>query len=142
MSYYPEIIVDSSLLIAFYNKTDNYHVQVHDFFGDCTSSLITTVGCVTEIMYHLRSNSQVQSTFLSHLGSQVYKCEALLPEDSFLIAELNNKYQSMNPDFADLSLVAISERLDISAIATLDKDFDVYRRYRNKPFERVFRPSN
>jgi uncharacterized protein len=36
--------------------------------------------------------------------------------------------------------VAISERLNISGIATLDKDFNVYRRYRNQPFERVFYP--
>jgi hypothetical protein len=37
-----------------------------------------------------------------------------------------------------LALVAISERLDIGAIASLDKDFDIYRRYRKQPFERVF----
>lgn len=41
---------------------------------------------------------------------------------------------------ADLSLIAISERLNIAAIATLDKDFNIYRRYRSQPFERVFRP--
>ncbi|MDJ0674041.1 MAG: PIN domain-containing protein [Calothrix sp. MO_167.B42] len=140
MSDYLEILVDSGLLIAFYNKIDNYHIQVRDFFGGCTSDLITTVGCVTEVMYHLQSNSQVQNLFLSHLADQIYKCEPLLPEDFCRIAELNSKYQSMNPDFADLSLVVVSERLDISNIATLDKDFDVYRRYRDKPFERVFRP--
>ncbi|MHC5721714.1 MAG: VapC toxin family PIN domain ribonuclease, partial [Nostoc sp.] len=28
--------------------------------------------------------------------------------------------------------------LDIVAIATLDGDFDIYRPYRKKPFERVF----
>ena len=39
-----------------------------------------------------------------------------------------------------LSLIAISERLNIEAIATLDKDFDIYRRYRNQPFIRVFYP--
>ncbi len=43
-------------------------------------------------------------------------------------------------NFTDLSLIVISERLNISEIATLDKDFDVYRRYRKKPFNRVFFP--
>ncbi|PSO69405.1 MAG: VapC toxin family PIN domain ribonuclease, partial [Cyanobacteria bacterium QH_8_48_120] len=42
---------------------------------------------------------------------------------------------------ADLSLIAISECLEISAIATLDSDFDVYRLYRKKTFERVFLPA-
>lgn len=40
----------------------------------------------------------------------------------------------------DIGLLVVSERLDIAAIATLDKDFDIYRRYRKKPFERVFYP--
>ena len=43
-------------------------------------------------------------------------------------------------DFSDLALVVISERCDIAAIAMLDKDFDVYRRYRRQPFERVLHP--
>jgi len=40
--------------------------------------------------------------------------------------------------FADLSLIAISERLTISAIAFLDKEFNIYRRYRKDYFNRVF----
>jgi hypothetical protein len=40
-------------------------------------------------------------------------------------------------DFADLSPLTISERLNIAAIATLDKDFNIYRRYRRPPFDRV-----
>jgi len=60
--------------------------------------------------------------------------------DFWRIAELNAQYSDMPADFTDLALVAISERLNISAIATLDKDFDVYRRYRKKPFERLFYP--
>jgi hypothetical protein len=31
-------------------------------------------------------------------------------------------------------------QLDIAEIATLNKDFDIYRRYRNQLFERVFYP--
>ncbi|MBO3462383.1 PIN domain-containing protein [Aetokthonos hydrillicola Thurmond2011] len=140
MTYYRVILVDSSLLIAFYNATDAYHTQVRGFFANCTSDLITTVACVTEVMYFLAFNSRVQNTFLSHLTNGVYSCEHLTTEDFTRIAELNAQYANLPGDFADLSLIAISERLEIAAIATLDKDFDIYRRYRRSPFERVFRP--
>ncbi|MBW4632198.1 MAG: PIN domain-containing protein [Iphinoe sp. HA4291-MV1] len=139
MTDYSIILVDSSLLIAFYNAADNYHSQVRDFFARCTSDLVTTVGCVTEVMYFLAPNSRVQNEFLLHLATHVYECESLLPQDFTRIAELNAQYADLPGDFADLSLIAISERLDISAIATLDKDFDIYRRYRRQSFERVFR---
>ena len=69
----------------------------------------------------------------------MYKCEHLSVEGFARIAELNAQY-AIPRDFADLSLVAISERLNISVIATLDKDFDIYRRYRRQHFKRVFRP--
>jgi uncharacterized protein len=44
-------------------------------------------------------------------------------------------------DFADLSPLKVSERLNIAAIATLDKDFNIYRRYRRQPFDRLFTPN-
>nr|WP_051036061.1 hypothetical protein [Stanieria cyanosphaera] len=68
------------------------------------------------------------------------KCVSLLTQDFTRIAELNAQYADLPGDFADLSLIAISERLNISAIATLDSDFDIYRRYRKQPFERIFLP--
>jgi len=38
------------------------------------------------------------------------------------IAELFEKYSNLPADFADLSLVTISERCDIPQIVTLDRD--------------------
>ena len=74
------------------------------------------------------------------MAKQIYICEALALEDFNRIAELNEQYADLPGDVSDLALVTISERLNIDAIATLDKDFDIYRRYRKQPFNRVFRP--
>jgi predicted nucleic acid-binding protein len=82
----------------------------------------------------------VQNEFLSALSIRAFLCEHLLPSDYQRIQELNTIYQDLPADFTDLSLIAISERLNISAIATLDKDFNIYRRYRKQPFNRVFLP--
>ncbi len=140
MSYYPVILVDASLLVAFYDVQDSHHAQVCDFFASCKSELVTTVACVTEVMWLLSSNWRLQNEFLSALADETYKCEQLTTEDFARITELNARYADLPGDFADLSLIAISERLDIAAIATLDKDFDIYPRSRRQPFERVFGP--
>ncbi len=140
MSYYPVILVDASLLVAFYDVQDSHHAQVCDFFASCQSELVTTVACVTEVMWLLSSNWRLQNEFLSALADETYKCQQLTTEDFARITELNAQYADLPEDFADLSLIAISERLDIAAIATLDKDFDIYSRSRRQPFERVFRP--
>jgi uncharacterized protein len=41
MSNYPVILIDTGILVAFYDRKDKYHQQVHDFFGVCTGQLIT-----------------------------------------------------------------------------------------------------
>lgn len=133
-------LVDTGVLVAFYDRADAYHTQIIEFLGNYRGRLITTLGCVTEIMWLLASDYRVQNEFLRHLSEKIYECESLQSDDFVRIAELNSQYSDLPADFSDLALVAISERLDISRIATLDKDFDVYRRYRNQPFERVFYP--
>jgi uncharacterized protein len=136
----PLILVDTGILVAFYDRKDKYHQQVLSFFSTCTSQLITTIACATEVMWLLSPNIKVQNEFLAALLINVYQCEHLLPADYQRIQELNTVYQDLPADFTDLSLIAISERLNIPAIATLDKDFNIYRRYRKQPFERVFLP--
>ena len=91
-------------------------------------------------MWLLSSNWRTQNELLLDLARELYECVPLLTQDFTRIAELNARYADLPGDFADLSLIAISERLDISAIATLDSDFDIYRRYRQQPFERIFLP--
>ena len=89
-------------------------------------------------MWLLAPSTKVQNEFLSALSKRAFLCEHLLPSDYQRIQELNTTYQDLPADFIDLSLIAISERLNISAIVTLDKDFNIYRRYRKQPFDRIF----
>jgi predicted nucleic acid-binding protein len=138
MNNYPQVLIDTGILVAFYDRKDEYHQQSLSFFSTCTSQLITTIACVTEVMWLLAPNTKVQHEFLSALSKRAFLCEHLLPSDYQRIQELNTTYQDLPADFTDLSLIAISERLNISAIATLDKDFNIYRRYRKQAFDRVF----
>lgn len=78
-----------------------------------------------------------QNHLLSAVRRNVIEACPLLPEDYARIAELNQRDADRPADFAELTLVARSERLDVAEILSLDSDFDVYRRFRNKPFQRV-----
>lgn len=134
----PFILTDSSILFAYYSVKDDYHDYACSFFEQCSSELITTIPCVTEVMYLLSKDYRTQNEFLNDLALKLYRCIPLLPEDFARIKQLNEQYADLPGDFADLSLITISERLNISAIITLDSDFDIYRRYRKQPFERVY----
>ena len=51
---------------------------------------------------------------------------------------LLDKYHDVPADFADVSLVALAERLNISQIASVDNDFAIYRLSGKWAFENVF----
>lgn len=140
MNDYASVLIDTGLIVAFYDKADRHHEPVVQFFSTYTGQLITTVGCVTEVMWLLAPHWRAQNEFLTHVSQGIYACESLLSADFSRIAELNAQYADLPGDFSDLALVSISERLNIAEIATLDKDFDIYRRYRKKAFNRVSYP--
>ncbi len=132
------VLIDAGPIIAYYNKFDKWHKPITQYFEIEQRQFITTCPCLTEALYHLRSDFRVQNELLLDLARGLYQAESLTPSDFSRIAELNIKYADVPGDFADLSLITISERLGIETIASLDSDFEIYRRYGKKHFKRVF----
>lgn len=88
-------------------------------------------------MWMLRSDHRVQNELSLLLTRELIKIENLTPSDFAFISEVNEKYRTLPADFADLTLLAISERLGIAQIFTLDSEFDIYMRSKNRKFVRV-----
>jgi len=136
------ILVDSGILLSYYQRTEPLHQAVVAFFDQTTAQLITSPICIAEVLWLLGDPGDARM-----LAAQNHLLRAVsrggidvihqLPEDDTRIAELNERYADLPGDFADLTLVALSERLDVKEILSLDSDFDVYRRFRREPFERV-----
>ena len=132
-----QVLIDAGPIIAYFDQKDPAHEIVDEFYEEFTGQLLTTLPVITEAMYQLRSSILVQNELLADLVNNVYELVQLAPADFQRIAELNFKYKDLPADFADLSLVIISERLGISKVATLDDDFNIYRRFKTGHFERV-----
>ena len=75
------ILIDTGILVAFYDLDDPHHSQVIDFLNTCRSQLVTGLSCVTETMWLLAADHRVQNEFLQHLAMQIYQCETLIPTD-------------------------------------------------------------
>lgn len=141
MSSYPAILIDAGPMVALYNASDRHHRCVCEFFSRCTSRILTTPWCVSEALWVLATDWQVQNELLADLSNGIYECVPMTQEDFAHIAELNRKFPNAAADMADLSLIAVSERMGIHAIAALDHDLEIYRRYRRAPIEAVMQAS-
>lgn len=131
-------LLDAGPIIALFNRRDHRHDAVHIFFAEFDGQFVTTSPVVTECMWNLKNVPvQTQNELLANLVQGIYQVEPLIPTHFQRIAELNTKYADRPADFADLSLVAISERLNIPKILTFDSDFEIYRRFKSARFERI-----
>jgi predicted nucleic acid-binding protein len=136
------ILVDSGILLSYYQRREPLHAAVLAFFDQTPAQLITSPICVAEVLWLLGDpgDSRVlaaQNHLLRAVSSGSIEAAPLEPEDYARVADLNERYADLPGDFADLTLVCLSERLQIAEILTLDSDFEAYRRFRREPFQRT-----
>jgi len=136
------ILVDSGVLLSFYQEREPLHQAVVAFFDQTCAQLITSPICVAEVLWLLGDPGDTrvlaaQNHLLRAVSRGGIESSPLLPEDYARVADLNERYADLPGDFVDLTLICLSERLDIAEILTLDSDFEIYRRFRREPFQRV-----
>ena len=100
-----KILIDSGPLIALFDASDKYHKKSLSFIKKNTLPLVTTLASITEVLHLLDFNN---------------------------IGDLTKKYKDLPIDFADACLVHLAEKLNINQIATIDRDFSIYRIKKNK----------
>ena len=129
-----KILIDSGPLIALFDRDDDYHYSSVEFIKSNQCELITTIASITETLHLLDFNRQAQIDFLSWVHAGAVSIESITSNDLLRIKELTIKYTDLPMDFADACLVFLGEKLKINEIATIDRDFDIYRLKGKKPF--------
>ena len=129
-----KILIDSGPLIALFDRNDKYHQASVEFIKSNNSELVTTLASMTETLHLLDFNRHAQIDFLGWVNAGAITLEPITSDDLQRIKELTIKYADLPMDFADACLVFLGEKLNISTIATIDRDFDVYRLKGKRPF--------
>ena len=129
-----KILVDSGPLIALFDSSDKYHDASVEFIKNNRSELITTIASITETLHLLDFSRNAQLDFLGWINAGAVTIEPIVSDDFQRLKELISKYSDLPMDFADACLVFVGEKFKINQIATIDRDFDIYRLKGKKPF--------
>lgn len=111
-------LVDSGILLSYYQRNEPLHQAVVAFFDQTSAQLISSPICIAEVLWLLGDPGDprvlmAQNHLLGAVSRGGLEAINLLPEDYARVAELNERY------------------------ADLPGDFDVYRRFRREPFQRL-----
>jgi predicted nucleic acid-binding protein len=132
-------LLDTGPVVAFLDARDAEHERVAAVLGAFTGRLVTTSAVVVEAMHLLGgagSGAGLLVDFLLASQTEIHEC--MSPESLTRAAELMAKYADTPMDFADATLVLLSDRLKIDSICTLDRrGFRTYRTRRRKAFRLV-----
>jgi predicted nucleic acid-binding protein len=130
-----KILIDSGPLIALFDSSDTYHQASVEFIKNNKYPLITTIASITETLHLLDFNRNAQIDFLEWVSRGAIEVHNIQNPDFKRLKELTEKYRDLPMDFADSCLVLLAEKLDINVIATIDRDFSIYRIKGKKKFK-------
>jgi uncharacterized protein len=121
------VVVDAGPLIALFDGGDSQHRHVMSFFLNFDGQLFSTIAVFTEVMHLLDFSHEAQQAFLKWAFAGAIKRVDLTDADGQRAIQLHAKYADRPMDFADATLVAVAERMNIGAALTLDSDFRIYK---------------
>jgi len=130
-----KVLIDSGPLIALFDASDKYHTETVNFIKNNTYPLVTTMASVTEVLHLLDFNRNAQIDFLEWIQRGAVEIHNIVNNDFERIRELTIKYRDLPMDFADSCLVYLAEKLNLNTIATIDRDFTIYRIKGRRKFE-------
>ncbi len=127
------IAVDTGPLVALFDPSDLHHQQAAAFFSARQLRGFVTTAVIAEVTHLLSFREDTPVNFLRWLLRGGLSVEDVA-SDLTRIVELMTKYADVPMDFADATVVAVSERVGIRDVATLDSHFSAYRLHGRQAF--------
>lgn len=129
-----DVLLDTGVLVALHNRTDPLHARVQAWLANFQGQLHSVEPVLGETSFFLPARLRAALAELAAAGIiRIHHPDAA---GFARIAQLLRKYESLDPDWADASLVWLAENIGVRRIATIDvTDFSVYRLHGRTRFE-------
>ncbi|MBI5605834.1 MAG: PIN domain-containing protein [Deltaproteobacteria bacterium] len=130
------LLLDTGAFVALLDKSENNHQKCADFFKSFRGKILTSEPVLTETIYLLGPSVKGQKAAIEFIlkGGAI-----LVPQSTDSLSRssaLMEKYRDVPMDFADATLVCLSEETGISEVFTLDiRGFSAYRFQGKKVFK-------
>jgi len=131
-------IVDSSAIIAAFDRRDPAHAAVTAALGAERSTIVIPAATLPEIAFLLgrRHGAAAAAEAIHRLATGTWPVEPSDPADLLRAAELMRTYADAQLGFVDATVVALAERLGATRVHTLDRrDFSLVRPRHVEAFE-------
>jgi uncharacterized protein len=123
-------LVDAGPLYAYVDADDAHHAASLELLETHPGPLVIPMLVITEVAYLMATRLGVEPEvrFLGDLAAGEFSIDPVPAGDWLRIAELVATYRDLRLGTVDASIVAASERLGVTEVATIDRrHFEVVR---------------
>ena len=122
------VITDTGPLVALLNQRERMHDWSREQFGRIRPPVITCEAVLSEACFLLRGLHGGVDALLELVARGVVAMPFRLTDELSSVTRLLARYRSVPMSLADACLVRMAEQFDTSAVLTLDKHFQIYRK--------------
>lgn len=136
-------VVDSGPLLALFVATDRWHKPVLQWLRTHQHvRLVTTWPVLTEVCALLarRLSNNAALDFLTWMQRGAIDLDCAESSTLCDVLSISERFADLPFDLADASVAEAAARLRISAVLTIDSDFDVYRDTNGRPLRNLLSP--
>ena len=137
-----QVILDAGPLVALIDRNDRFHNWARREWSQLEHPLLTCESVITESCFLVKNVYGGEAGILSLLRKEVIKIAFKLEDELRQVDELMQRYQSVPMSLADACLVRMAELNPASQVLTLDSDFLIYRKLRDRPISAIMPESN
>jgi predicted nucleic acid-binding protein len=126
------VLMDAGPLTALLNPNDEWHTWARDTMRRLPVPLLTSEPVLTEASHLLRREGCDADELFALAEDGVMRIGLRFEDERPALRELMARYRDVPMSLTDATLVRLAELNDDSIVFTLDADFRIYRRHRNK----------
>jgi uncharacterized protein len=128
------VLLDTGVIVALLDRSERNHQACAELIRTIESPLITCEAVITESCYLLRKLRGAPAAIIENVAAGIFQISYQLATDAEGVRQRLRKYREREIDLADACLIRMADQFGTGDILTLDRDFEIYRWGKNKPF--------
>ena len=128
------VLLDTGVIVALLDRSETCHEECVAAVQNLNRPLVTCEAVIAKSCYLLRNLPGAAEAVVANVESGAFQVPLHLSRAAAAVRRELRRYREVPADFADACLIVLAEELSAGEILTLDRDFEIYRWSRTKPF--------
>ena len=128
------VLLDTGVIVALLDRSEKFHQACAKAVQELQAPLITCEAVLAESCYLLRNLLGAPEAVIENVAAGIFQIPFQLSREAVGVKQVLRKYRDRKIDLADACLIRLADEFETADILTLDKDFEIYRWAKNKPF--------